>query len=85
MSLGMTEGLPKSLVVVDAEVCKGCNLCVVACPQRNLSLSTTLNRNGYHPAVFSYHGERGECTACGICYWVCPDYAIKEVKRLKRE
>ena len=85
MSPGIVEGLPKSHVVVDPEVCKGCDLCVVACPQRNLKLSSLLNRNGYHPAVFSYHGGRGDCTACGICYWVCPDYAIKEVKRLKGE
>ncbi len=83
MSSGVEEGLPRSHVVVDPEACKGCNLCVVACPQTNLGLSPTLNRNGYHPVVFSYHGERGDCTACGVCYWVCPDFAIREVRRRK--
>jgi 2-oxoglutarate ferredoxin oxidoreductase subunit delta len=81
----LTDGLPKSLVVVDAERCKGCSLCVVTCPHKNLSLAATFNRGGYHPAVFHYHGEKGECTACGICYWVCPDYAIEEVRSLKRK
>ena len=79
------ENSQNSLVVVDAERCKGCDICVVVCPQRNLKLSDSLNRNGYHPAVFNYHGDKGDCTACGICYWVCPDFAITEVMRLKRK
>ena len=74
---------PRARVIVDAELCKGCDLCVVACPQRNLHLSSALNRRGYHPVVFSFHGEKGDCTACGICYWVCPDFAIAEVSRWK--
>ncbi len=75
---------PKILVVVDAEKCKGCELCIVSCPEGNLRLSSALNRNGFHPAIFSYQGERGNCTACGICYWVCPDFAIAEVRTLKK-
>ena len=74
---------PRARVVVDAELCKGCDLCVVACPQRNLHLSGALNQRGYHPVEFNFHGEKGDCTACGICYWVCPDFAITEVSRWK--
>lgn len=74
----------KNIVAIDLERCKGCNLCVVVCPQQNLSLSTSLNRNGYHPAVFSYHGKKGDCTACGLCYLNCPDFAITEVRSLKK-
>lgn len=81
MTYPPNQAIQHSLVVVDAERCKGCDLCVVSCPQRNLKLSASLNRNGYHPAVYSYHGEKGDCTACGICYWVCPDFAIAEVRR----
>jgi 2-oxoglutarate ferredoxin oxidoreductase subunit delta len=75
---------PKALVEVAPELCKGCELCVYACPTGNLVLSRYLNRKGYHPAVFSYDGTRGPCSACGICYWVCPDLAITEVRRLKK-
>lgn len=75
---------PKALVEVAPELCKGCELCVYACPSGNLVLSHSLNRKGYHPAVFSYDGTRGPCSACGICYWVCPDLAIREVRRLKK-
>jgi 2-oxoglutarate ferredoxin oxidoreductase subunit delta len=81
----MTAQIQKSLVTVDPDLCKGCNICVVTCPMKNLTLSEGLNRNGFHPAVFTYHGGKGDCTACGICYWVCPDFAIAEVRSLKQE
>jgi 2-oxoglutarate ferredoxin oxidoreductase subunit delta len=79
----LAEGPPKSLVVIDQEYCKGCNICVVTCPQGNLKLTSSLNKGGYHPVEFSYRGERGECTGCGICYWVCPDFAIAEIMNVK--
>jgi 2-oxoglutarate ferredoxin oxidoreductase subunit delta len=69
----------KSLVVILEDHCKGCELCVVACPSGNLTLSEKLNKMGFHPAVWRYMGKKGPCTACGICYWVCPDAAIHEV------
>ncbi|MGC8558769.1 MAG: 4Fe-4S binding protein [Nitrososphaeria archaeon] len=31
---------------------------------------------GYHYVEFSFHGKRGDCTGCNICYKVCPDYSI---------
>jgi 2-oxoglutarate ferredoxin oxidoreductase subunit delta len=83
MASSVVAEVPKSRVVVDAERCKGCDLCVVVCPQQNLHLSDSLNRSGFHPAVFAFHGKKGDCTACGICYWVCPDFAIAEVSRWK--
>ena len=30
-------------VVVDSEVCKGCNLCVVSCPTKTLGLNRDVN------------------------------------------
>jgi 2-oxoglutarate ferredoxin oxidoreductase subunit delta len=75
---------PKSLVNINSELCKGCELCIYACPTGNLSLSPELNRKGYHPIIFSFNGTRGPCSACGLCYWVCPDFAIAEIKKLKQ-
>jgi 2-oxoglutarate ferredoxin oxidoreductase subunit delta len=83
MTLEPSSAPPKFHVVVDAERCKGCELCVVVCPQRNLHLIEAFNRSGYHPVEFHYHGERGACTGCGLCYWVCPDFAIAEVGGLR--
>ena len=82
--LEVPKAQPKALVVVVPELCKGCELCIYACPSGNLVLNHNLNRKGYHPVVFSYQGTRGPCSACGICYWVCPDLAIAEVRRLRQ-
>jgi len=82
-STSLLSELPENLVVVDAEKCKGCEICIVSCPEGNLKISSALNRNGFHPVTFSYQGERGKCTGCGICYWVCPDFAVAEVRSLK--
>ena len=54
---------------VSGEECKGCGLCVEACPPRVIQLSERINHYGYRTA--SYLG-RG-CTGCGICFQVCPE------------
>lgn len=71
---------PRATVAILEERCKACELCVLTCPQGNLKLSMKLNHAGFHPAEFSYKGTKGECTGCGICYWVCPDFAISEIQ-----
>jgi NAD-dependent dihydropyrimidine dehydrogenase PreA subunit len=44
-----------------------------------LRISGELNRHGYHPAEYIGAG----CTACGICYYVCPEPgAITVLRRL---
>jgi len=42
---------------------------VVACPVKVLSLAPDLNAHGYHPAHYRGSG----CTACGICFYACPE------------
>lgn len=78
-----SPGKVRAHVKILPELCKGCELCVSACPSGNIAMSSELNRNGYHPAIFTYNGTRGPCSACGLCYWVCPDFAISEIGRLK--
>lgn len=59
---------------VNAEYCKGCGLCVDACPQKILSLDkSTLNEKGYHPAAVV---DMAKCTGCASCAKMCPDCAI---------
>lgn len=56
------------------ELCKGCELCVKACPQKIVSLTGRLNQSGY-PVVGAT--ETDKCTGCAMCYLMCPDLAIK--------
>ncbi|HAF70026.1 TPA: ferredoxin [Candidatus Acetothermia bacterium] len=71
--------MPKGLVVIDKDRCKGCGLCIGACPFEVLDFSGEYNSAGYNVAHMA-HPER--CTGCAICAQVCPDVAI-EVYRLQ--
>ena len=59
------RGLPQ----LNSDECKGCALCVSACPPKRLHLSEQLNRYGYRPVTYEGLG----CTGCGICFLVCPE------------
>lgn len=59
---------------IDEERCKGCGLCVRACPKNILQLSKTkLNAKGYHPAEMT---DIDACIACASCARTCPDVVI---------
>ena len=64
----------KGNVVIDQELCKGCELCIAFCPKRVISVSGKLNAAGYAPASFN---NNGECTGCAVCALVCPEVAIE--------
>ena len=61
-------------IVIDAERCKGCELCRPACPQSVIQLADRLNTKGYHPA--EYVDPAHLCTGCALCAVVCPDGCI---------
>ena len=72
----------KGHVVVNTERCKGCNLCVVSCPTRVLSLHPTdMNIRGYH---YVYMKNPDDCIGCANCGYVCPD-GVLAVYRKKAE
>lgn len=58
-------------VVIDQERCKGCELCIPACPQNVLVLADAFNSKGYRPAL--YTDPDHACTGCALCSVVCPD------------
>ncbi len=69
-------------VKVNEERCKGCNLCVVACPAHVLALQPKeVNNRGYH---YAYMATPEKCVGCSSCALVCPDACI-EVYRAKVE
>lgn len=66
-------------IVLDRDVCKGCYLCVKACPKGLLKKSEEPNFHGFFPVEFS--DDKKECVGCAQCAMTCPDAAIKEVYR----
>ncbi|MBN1776519.1 MAG: 4Fe-4S binding protein [Clostridiales bacterium] len=61
-------------VTVNEELCKGCGLCVDACPKNIMRLdSAKINQKGYHTA---HCAEPENCIACAFCATMCPEVAI---------
>lgn len=63
----------KGTIVIDKERCKGCNLCVVACPVQVLALAGEVNGKGYN---YSQMVRPDDCIGCASCAIVCPDSCI---------
>ncbi len=63
--------VPWTPLVVAEEHCKGCELCVAACPKGVLALDRgRVNGLGYHPVRLT---DASACTSCAFCARVCPD------------
>lgn len=61
-------------VIFDIDRCKGCALCVAACPKKILVMAKDkLNDKGYHPAEIT---DQEACIACAFCAIMCPDVVI---------
>jgi len=65
----MATSKSRGHIVINIEECKGCELCIEACPPNVLYLSDKLNSHGYHPSAYTGEG----CTGCGICFYACPE------------
>lgn len=73
--------MAKGKVIFDIETCKGCELCIEACPQDSLELSPKLNAQGYHYVVL----VKDNCTGCVNCALVCPDAVITVYRERKKQ
>ena len=67
----------KGNVKIDRELCKGCLLCIRACPVKALETDTEANASGSYPSKPVNTGNTQLCIACGNCYEVCPDVCIQ--------
>jgi 2-oxoglutarate ferredoxin oxidoreductase subunit delta len=60
-------------VVIDVEACKGCDLCIDACPRDVLVMTThEVNTRGYR-----YPQLLPGCIACKACAQICPDFVFQ--------
>ena len=58
-------------LAIAADRCKGCELCITACPHHVLELDLSIvNSLGYHPVRLT---DPVGCTSCVLCARVCPD------------
>lgn len=61
-------------VTFNENLCKGCSLCVRACPKGILTLAADkLNVKGHHPAICT---DMAACIGCASCAKMCPDCVI---------
>ena len=71
----MSDVITRGTVVLEAERCKGCELCVPACPPKVLRMSERRNAIGARlPELLA------GCTGCGACLLVCPDFCFEVYK-----
>jgi len=76
----MTDAVKRDrgMIKIDGDECKGCGLCVEACPPKVIELGNQLNHYGYRTAAYLGRG----CTGCGICFMACPEPGAITVMRL---
>jgi len=67
----MSSTITRGTIRLDVDACKGCELCIPACPPGVLAMSTARNELGVH-----YPELEPGCTGCGACVLVCPDFCI---------
>ena len=73
----------RGAIVVDIEACKGCEICMVTCPNQVIGMAKEVNGKGYH---YAYMENPEKCVGCANCAIVCPDGVITVYKvKLKPE
>jgi len=68
--------ISRGTVVIGVEACKGCELCIPACPPQVLVMTTAeVNARG-----FRFPRLAPGCTGCRACLDVCPDFCFEVLK-----
>ena len=65
--MSQDKKLPRTEITPDA--CKGCGVCIQACPTKVLEPSGNLNSSGYVYTVYKGDG----CIGCAMCFYSCPE------------
>ena len=65
--------VPKGVIHLIKDRCKGCGFCVEFCPKSVLLMSKQTSSKGYHLPEIT---DDSHCVNCGLCMLLCPDFAI---------
>lgn len=69
-------------IIINEEYCKGCKLCIEACPYHIIMEASHLNATGYHPVKVK--DDEAKCTGCALCALMCPEAAIEVYREVKK-
>ena len=72
----------KGAIVVNTQRCKGCSLCIAACPKDVIALAKKVNVSGY---PYAEAVKPNDCIGCASCAIVCPDGCISVYKKRMEE
>ncbi|MFI1398610.1 4Fe-4S dicluster domain-containing protein [Streptomyces sp. NPDC020681] len=65
--------MSRGTLVIDVEACKGCELCIDACPPSVLVMTDDqVNSRGHR-----YPQLLPGCIACTACTAICPDFVFQ--------
>ena len=64
----------KGAIVVNTDRCKGCQLCIVACPKDVIALAQ--KKANVHGYPYTESARPDDCIGCAACATVCPDGCI---------
>ncbi len=69
-------------IAVSDKLCKGCYLCIWACPWDVFEISKERNWRGVKKPVAA---RIEQCRACRLCEWYCPDFALQVIVNEEEE
>lgn len=72
----------RGTIGIDENRCKGCELCIGACPKHIIEMADYFTPRGYRPAKLA--DPNGTCTGCLLCSTICPDVAITVYREMER-
>jgi len=61
------------MIIVNPDLCKGCDICIESCPKKVYGKSEELNKKGVY---LPYLENEEKCKKCHLCELLCPDQAV---------
>lgn len=60
-------------ISIDKTYCKGCGICIKACPKCVFAMSEERQSFG---SLIPYPAQKEKCSGCKLCEMLCPDGCI---------